>query len=124
MGGAGTGASPACAWHWPPLTTPFVQAKNGATNGGNQYFGGGNVADATISQTVDLSAAAGGMTAAAEVSAQVPAKSASAQPGHASIHEGKDNNDDDQPAGAEAAPVVTEPAAATAESELGKKRDE
>jgi len=44
-----------------PQWMSFVQAKNGATNGGNQYFGGGNVADATISQTVDLSAAAGGI---------------------------------------------------------------
>jgi hypothetical protein len=42
-----------------PQWMSFVQAKNGATNGGNQYFGGGNVADSTISQTVDLSAAAG-----------------------------------------------------------------
>jgi len=40
-----------------PQWMSFVQAKNGAANGGNQYFGGGNVADATLSQTVDLSQA-------------------------------------------------------------------
>ena len=40
-----------------PAFLGFMQAKNGATNGGNQFFGGGNVADAQISQTVDLSGA-------------------------------------------------------------------
>jgi len=42
-----------------PSFLSFVQAKNGATDGGNQFFGGGNVADATMSQTVDLSGAGG-----------------------------------------------------------------
>lgn len=40
-----------------PSWLSFVQAKNGATDGGNQFFGGGNVADSSISQTVDLSGA-------------------------------------------------------------------
>ncbi len=35
----------------------FPSAKNGATDGGNQFFGGGNVATSSISQTVDLSGA-------------------------------------------------------------------
>ena len=42
-----------------PSIWSFPSAKNGATDGGNQFFGGGNVADSTISQTVDLSAAGG-----------------------------------------------------------------
>ncbi len=42
-----------------PSWLSFPKAKNGATNGGKQFFGGGNVADSTISQTVDLSGAAG-----------------------------------------------------------------
>jgi hypothetical protein len=40
-----------------PAIWGFPTAKNGATNGGNQFFGGGNVADSSMSQTVDLSAA-------------------------------------------------------------------
>lgn len=40
-----------------PSIWSFPSAKNGATDGGNQFFGGGNVADSTMSQTVDLAAA-------------------------------------------------------------------
>ncbi len=40
-----------------PSFLSFPSVKNGATNGGAQFFGGGNVADSTISQTVDLSGA-------------------------------------------------------------------
>jgi len=40
-----------------PSIWSFPSAKNGATDGGNQFFGGGNVADSTLSQTVDLRAA-------------------------------------------------------------------
>ena len=39
-----------------PAIWGFPTAKNGATDGGNQFFGGGNVADSSMSQTVDLSA--------------------------------------------------------------------
>lgn len=39
-----------------PLIWSFPKAQNGATDGGNQFFGGGNVADSSMSQTVDLSA--------------------------------------------------------------------
>jgi hypothetical protein len=42
-----------------PSWLSFPKAKNGATDGGNQFFGGGNVADSTISQTVDLRGASG-----------------------------------------------------------------
>ena len=42
-----------------PSWLSFPKAKNGATDGGNQFFGGGNVADSTLSQTVDLRAAGG-----------------------------------------------------------------
>ena len=42
-----------------PSFLSFPSVKNGATDGGAQFFGGGNVADATITQTVDLSAAGG-----------------------------------------------------------------
>jgi hypothetical protein len=40
-----------------PAIWGFPTAKNGATDGGNQFFGGGNVASSAISQTVDLSGA-------------------------------------------------------------------
>jgi len=40
-----------------PSIWSFPSAKNGATDGGNQFFGGGNVADSSLSQTVDLRAA-------------------------------------------------------------------
>ncbi|MCB0949102.1 MAG: phosphoesterase [Mycobacterium sp.] len=41
-----------------PSFMGFPKAKNGPTDGGAQFFGGGNVADSTLTQTVDLSAAA------------------------------------------------------------------
>ena len=40
-----------------PSIWSFPKSKNGASDGGNQFFGGGNVADATISQSVDLTGA-------------------------------------------------------------------
>ena len=40
-----------------PSIWSFPKSKNGPADGGNQFFGGGNVADATISQTVDLTGA-------------------------------------------------------------------
>ena len=40
-----------------PASMGFPTAAHGPTDGGNQFFGGGNVADSTISQTVDLNAA-------------------------------------------------------------------
>lgn len=40
-----------------PAIWSFPKSKNGPADGGAQFFGGGNVADSTISQTVDLSAA-------------------------------------------------------------------
>ena len=40
-----------------PSIWSFPKADSGPADGGNQFFGGGNVADSTISQTVDLSAA-------------------------------------------------------------------
>jgi hypothetical protein len=43
-------------WKLPPIWS-FPTAKNGATDGGNQFFGGGLVADSAMSQTVDLSGA-------------------------------------------------------------------
>ncbi len=45
------------AWPALPSIWSFPKAKNGPSDGGNQFFGGGNVADATLSQRVDLSAA-------------------------------------------------------------------
>ena len=42
-----------------PSWLSFPKAKNGPADGGNQFFGGGNVADATLSQTVDLRGAGG-----------------------------------------------------------------
>lgn len=41
-----------------PSIWSFPKAKNGPSDGGNQFFGGGNVADSSMSQTVDLSGAA------------------------------------------------------------------
>jgi hypothetical protein len=43
-------------WKLPPIWS-FPTAKNGAADGGNQFFGGGLVADSAMSQTVDLSGA-------------------------------------------------------------------
>jgi hypothetical protein len=40
-----------------PSIWSFPKAKNGATDGGKQFFGGGNVADSSMTQTIDLSAA-------------------------------------------------------------------
>lgn len=40
-----------------PSIWSFPKASAGPADGGNQFFGGGNVADSAISQTVDLSAA-------------------------------------------------------------------
>ena len=41
-----------------PSFMSFPKAHNGPPDGGAQFFGGGNVADSTLTQTVDLSAAA------------------------------------------------------------------
>ncbi|GJF13190.1 hypothetical protein NGTWS0302_03680 [Mycolicibacterium cyprinidarum] len=41
-----------------PSFMSFPKASNGPSDGGEQFFGGGNVADSTLTQTVDLSAAA------------------------------------------------------------------
>lgn len=43
-------------WKLPSIWS-FPTVQNGATNGGNQFFGGGLVADSAMSQTVDLSEA-------------------------------------------------------------------
>lgn len=40
-----------------PMIWSFPKASAGPADGGNQFFGGGNVADSAMSQTVDLSAA-------------------------------------------------------------------
>lgn len=42
-----------------PSIWSFPKASAGPADGGNQFFGGGNVADSALSQTVDLSAASG-----------------------------------------------------------------
>ena len=41
-----------------PSFMSFPKPGSGPPDGGAQFFGGGNVADATLTQTVDLSAAA------------------------------------------------------------------
>ncbi|MGD9621836.1 MAG: alkaline phosphatase family protein [Mycolicibacterium sp.] len=41
-----------------PSFMSFPKKKNGAVDGGEQFFGGGNVADSTLTQTVHLGAAA------------------------------------------------------------------